>query len=96
MNKVYVIRCQELYSDGKTTSYVMHPAYTTYMGCYNFLERIIATDTDYYEDGGWERKDLEERLIWSKDPHETWVKWDFNDEYTIYYIEEMEVREEED
>ena len=92
MNKLYVIRVQEVYSDGKVHSYLRGPAFTKYQTAYEHLEGIIEDDKNYYLDGGWEEQDLDRRLIWNKDPDETWVKWNFFDEYTMYYIEELEVK----
>jgi hypothetical protein len=92
MDKIYVIRCQELYSDGHCSSCLLHPAFKTYESCLKFLKTQVKEEKLYYIDSGWEESDINDRIIWHDDPNETWVKFDFNDEYTIYNIEEMEVQ----
>ena len=92
MEKVYIIRAQELTSDGKTKSWNMPWGFSTYEKCLKYLEDLMNEDREYYLDGGWEECDLDGMLIWNKDPNDTWAKWDFFDEYTIYKIDVLEVK----
>ena len=94
MEKMYIIRAQELLSDGKTTSWNMPWGFSTFEKCLKYLEQIIEEDKEYYMDGGWEECDLDKKLTWTKNKDSATAEWDFLDEYTTYTIEKLELKEE--
>lgn len=89
MDKIFVIRYEETYSDGSFNSGVMY-AYRELEEARKMLNSIKVEESDYYVDGGWEEEDVKERthdLI-----TEDGFIFDFGDEYSKYIIEEMELR----
>lgn len=89
MDKIFVIRYEETYSDGTFSAGVMY-AYRELEEARKMLNSIRVEESEYYVDGGWEEEDVKERthdLI-----TEDGFIFDFGDEYAKYIIEEMEVR----
>jgi hypothetical protein len=89
MDKVYIIRYEETYSDGTFHAGVMY-TYKKLEDAEKMLDTIKREESEYYVDGGWEEEDIKERthdLI-----TENGFIFDFGDEYTKYIIEEMEVK----
>ena len=89
MDKIFVIRYEETYSDGTFRAGVMY-AYRELEEARKMLNSIRVEESDCYVDDGWEEEDVKERthdLI-----TEDGFIFDFGDEYSKYIIEEMELR----
>lgn len=89
MEKIYVIRYEENYSDGHFYTGVMY-AYKELEDAEKMLNSIRVEESDNYVNGGWEEEDIK-RVTHSLITENGFI-FDFGDEYSKYVIEEMELR----
>ena len=89
MNKVYVIRYEESYSDGSYASGVSY-CYKELEEAEKMLNSIKLDECDSYVNNGWDEDEVKERT------HNLITKngfvIDFYDGYTKWVIEEMDVK----
>lgn len=89
MDKIFVIRYEDTYSDGTFHAGVMY-AYKKLEDAEKMLTSIRIEESDHYVDGGWEEEDI--KRITHDLITENGFIFDFGDEYSKYVIEEMELR----
>lgn len=92
MNNIYVIRYED-FSSGDFTSGTLNKAFKSYNKCLSYLKTMVEDDKVMYEENGV--KNIDNKIIWNKDENNTYVIFDFGDDYSKYVIENLEVAEDE-